>query len=208
MVEELELSCCKKQQKIPNQETGLGIRKCMKVLNDTKFRGWNVLQIFNSPLVILNADLYRRSKASSNKFFSLNTISKAFLRLIIIVFFPLVPAIIIISSENAKEERKNLKSKDRSMQDLAKVSILERCQLLTEFIEECRKALLTFKRNELSMELVIQMSIHLTMLLLSKTDYPIESGLQSIFQVRPLNFWGSPKLLDAPWGSFILPNNH
>ena len=138
--------------------------------------------------MILNADLYRRSKASSNKFFSLNTISKAFLRLIIIVFFPLVPAIIIISSENAKEERKNLKNKDRSMQDLATVSILERCLLLTEFIEESRKALLTFKRNELSMELVIQMSIHLTMLLLSKTDYPIESGLQSIFQVRPLNF--------------------
>ena len=145
-------------------------------------------KIFNSPLVILNADLYRRSKTSSNKFFSLNTLSKAFLRLIIIVFFPLVPAIIIISSENAKEERKNLKSKDRSMQDLAKTPILERCQLLTEFIEESRKALLTFKRNELSMELVIQTSIHLTMLLLSKTDYPIESGLQSIFEVRPLNF--------------------
>ena len=70
------------------------------------------------------------------------------------------------------------------MQDLGKAPILERCQLLTEFIEESRKALLTFKRNELSMELVIQMSIHLTMLLLSKTDYPIESGLQSIFQVK------------------------
>ena len=151
-----------------------------------KVWGWNVLQIFNSPLVILNADLYQRSKTSSNKFFSLNTISKAFLRLIIIVFFPLVPAIIIISSENAKEERKNLKSKDRSMQDLAKTPILERCQLLTEFIEESRKALLTFKRNELSMELVIQMSIHLTMLLLSKTDYPVESGLQSIFQVKSI----------------------
>jgi hypothetical protein len=106
--------------------------------------------------------------------------------LIIIFLFPLVPALIIISSENAKEERKNLKSKDQSLQDLAKTPILERCQLLTEFIEESRKALLTFKRNELSMELVIQMSVHLTMLLLSKTKYPVESGLQSIFQVKPI----------------------
>ena len=32
----LELSCCKKQQKSPNQETGLGNRRHLKVLNDTK----------------------------------------------------------------------------------------------------------------------------------------------------------------------------
>ena len=33
---ELELSCCKKQQKSPNQETDLGNRGRLKVLNDTK----------------------------------------------------------------------------------------------------------------------------------------------------------------------------
>ena len=32
----LELSCCKKRQKRPNQETGLGNRGRLKVLNDTK----------------------------------------------------------------------------------------------------------------------------------------------------------------------------
>ena len=42
--------------------------------------------------------------------------------------------------------------------------------------------MLTVKRNELSLELVIQMSIHLTMVLLSETEYPIESGLQAVFQ--------------------------
>ena len=31
----LELSCCKKQQKSPNQESGLRNRGCLKVLNDT-----------------------------------------------------------------------------------------------------------------------------------------------------------------------------
>ena len=32
----LELSCCKKRQKSPNQETGLGNRGRLKVLNGTK----------------------------------------------------------------------------------------------------------------------------------------------------------------------------
>ena len=47
-----------------------------------------------------------------------------------------------------------------------------------------RCALLTFKRNELSIELVIQLSIHLTMVLLSQSDYPMESGLQAIFKSK------------------------
>ena len=33
---QLELSCCKKRQKISGQETGLGNRERLKVLNDTK----------------------------------------------------------------------------------------------------------------------------------------------------------------------------
>ena len=37
-------------------------------------------------------------------------------------------------------------------------------------------------QNELSLELIPQLSINLTMLLLSITKYPVESGLQSIFQ--------------------------
>ena len=32
----IEMSCCKKLQKNPNQETGLGNRGRLKVLNDTK----------------------------------------------------------------------------------------------------------------------------------------------------------------------------
>ena len=43
---------------------------------------------------------------------------------------------------------------------------------------------LSVKRIELSLELVIQLSIHLTMVLLSQTAYPVESGLQSVFQKK------------------------
>ena len=37
----VELSCCKKWQKSPNQETGLGNRGHLKVLNDTKHANWS-----------------------------------------------------------------------------------------------------------------------------------------------------------------------
>ena len=67
---------------------------------------------------------------------------------------------------------------------LAQPIVMERCKFLTEFMDECRHGLLIFKRNELSMELVIQLSVHLIMVLLSLTDYPLESGLQTLFQVR------------------------
>ena len=36
IVNKLEPACCKKRQKSPNQETGLGNRGHMKVLNDIK----------------------------------------------------------------------------------------------------------------------------------------------------------------------------
>ena len=42
--------------------------------------------------------------------------------------------------------------------------------------------MLTFKTNELNIELVIQVSVHLAMILLSQTDYPLENGLQAVFK--------------------------
>jgi hypothetical protein len=60
--------------------------------------------------------------------------------------------------------------------------VLEECRLLTGYIKETTLALVTFKRYELSIELVIQLSIHLLMVFLSLSSYPVESGLQSIFQ--------------------------
>ena len=62
------------------------------------------------------------------------------------------------------------------------VSDLEESESITKYVNESRLALLTFKRNELSIELIIQLSIHLTMVLLSQTVYPIESSLEAIFQ--------------------------
>ena len=88
-----------------------------------------------------------------------------------------------------KDQRKSIKNsinqkkaKHFNLSGAIKPSSLEECQLLTDYISETRKALLIFKRNELSLELVVQLSIHLTMVLISQTAYPLESGLQSIFK--------------------------
>ena len=89
---------------------------------------------------------------------------------------------IIVSGEQAKEERKKLKGKGHKIEDLGTQSILEKCEVLTEFIHETKMALLIFERFELSMELIVQVSIHITILLLEETKYAIEDGLQGFQQ--------------------------
>ena len=96
----------------------------------------------------------------------------------------LVPAMILQCQDKATERQNKLKkrivkmAKDKNVQD----SDLEEVDQINAFLDECRLGLLTFRINELCLELVIQLSIHLTMVLLSRTKYPIESGLQSIFK--------------------------
>ena len=94
---------------------------------------------------------------------------------------------IIVAGEQAKEERKKLKGKGHKIEDLGSQSILEECEVLTEFIDETKMALLIFKRFELSLELIVQLSIHMTILLLEETKYPIESGLEGFQQEYEIN---------------------
>ena len=124
------------------------------------------------PLVILKADHWKNLTLNPNK--PMLVIS----RIVIILFPPLVPALLIISNENAKERRSALKDSNKT---IVEQSDLEICENLTKYMDEARKALLVFKRNEL-LELVVQLSVHLTMLLLSYTEFPVESGLQSFFK--------------------------
>ena len=99
-----------------------------------------------------------------------------------IFFFPLIPALILFASEKAKEERNRLNTKDLRNDRSKQAAAVARSELLTEFINECRLATVTLKRNELSLELIIQLSVHLMMVLLSDTLYPLETGLQAVFQ--------------------------
>ena len=58
---------------------------------------------------------------------------------------------------------------------------LEEQEEIEAYLDEVRKAHLIFKRNESALELVAQQSIQLTMLLLSRTKYPVITGLQENF---------------------------
>ena len=134
-----------------------------------------IMTACKSPLVILSV---HQAKYFNESF---NRIGVAIVRAIIFMFFPFVPAMTILSAENAKEKRNSLKLKGYKKDNLIISSILDEYGYLTKYINETRQALLTFKRNELSMELIIQQSITLTMVLLSQTDFPLEFGLQAIF---------------------------
>ena len=135
------------------------------------------------PLIVLDSKNWIKWKTRSHE----NESRKAFwpLRIFIVILTPLVPAVILFSSEKAKEKRKALINKSyREEEESFHVSTLEEFELLTEYVEESRLALLTYKRNEVCIEIVIQLSINFIMILLSQSYFPIESGLQAIFQSK------------------------
>ena len=138
---------------------------------------------FRWPLVVLSTNQWRFLKVSENTF--LIVAVKILLGLFIFICSPLIPAIITLSNEQAKDERKALIQKHKN--NLEQVSVLEEFEALTKYINETRLALLTGKRNELCLELVFQLSIHLSMVFLSRTKYPVENGLQTIFKDDDIN---------------------
>ena len=138
---------------------------------------------FRWPLVVLSTNQWRFLKVSENTF--LIVAVKILLGLFIFICSPLIPAIITLSNEQAKDERKALIQKHKNNLDQA--SVLEEFEALTKYINETRLALLTGKRNELCLELVFQLSIHLSMVFLSRTKYPVENGLQTIFNDDDIN---------------------
>ena len=131
---------------------------------------------FTRPFVVFKALPWKKLSTSHT------TLALVLVRIVVILGFLFVPALVIIRKEEAINQRKALKGKHAKMEDLVEPSVLEKCQILTDYINESKAALLTYKKNELILELVPQLSISLTMLLLSITKYPVLSGLQAIFQ--------------------------
>ena len=147
---------------------------------------------FTHPFVVLRALPWKKLSTSHS------TLQLVLIRTITIIGFLFVPALLIVGKDEAIEQRKSLKGKRAKIEDLVKPSVLENCQILTDYINASSSALLTYKKNELSLELIPQLSINLTMLLLSITKYPVESGLQSIFQDKKES--GNPSFLIVQLG--------
>ena len=136
----------------------------------------------NRPFVVVGSEAWVQSKNSDN-----NESDKQhkLLKTFIVLLFPFVPALVLLSIEKATNKKELLKDKCNQENATVTIADVEDSEKLSMFINECKLALLTFKRNELSIELVIQLTIHVIMILLSITKYPVESvssGLLLIFR--------------------------
>ena len=95
-----------------------------------------------------------------------------------------VPSLLIINREKAALRRKMLleKTKDDFLSTgVVKEQICEELQEVEKYEIDVKEAYLLFKRNEASFEIVLQMGLQLTMLLLSMTTFPTHAGLQGVF---------------------------
>ena len=135
---------------------------------------------YSRPLIVLGPDEWAEQK--STNYLSRNQLIG--LRILTVLLSPLVPALILMSEEEAEKRQNSLKDKIASLatDGISHESDLEEAEMLSSFLNECRLGLMTFKINELNVELVIQVSVHLAMILLSQTDYPLENGLQAVFK--------------------------
>ena len=118
---------------------------------------------------------------------------------LVVLLYPIVPALIVCSKKSAENEKRDILELCCRLTKAGKYDVaglLETVAKLDEYLEELKAAHLTFKRNELSLEIVIQLSVHTTMVLLSRTLIPLESGLQSIFQ--------KAKAQDSTWEVMLL----
>ena len=101
----------------------------------------------------------------------------------------IVPAVLINAKEEAKAKRDQILEEAKAQFDqreeaAAQESLRQKLRDTDAYLEESKEALLTYKRNELSIENSIQIPVQVIMLLLSPTytTYPTHSGLQAVFQ--------------------------
>ena len=109
-----------------------------------------------------------------------------FLRTIIVLFYPVIPAINICAREAAKEEKtKLLKQTEEEFHQhdgSVHTEALEKLAEVESYLLEARQGIMTFKMNELSLEVPLQLGLQLIMLLLSLSSSTTHSGLQALFQ--------------------------
>ena len=108
------------------------------------------------------------------------------LRTFIIVFYPMIPAINICAREAAKVKKKKLLEKRReefNKEDgIIRIEAMEKLAHVEKYLLEIRKGIMTFKLNELSWEVPLQLGLQLIMLLLGSSFSVTHSGLQALFQ--------------------------
>jgi hypothetical protein len=98
----------------------------------------------------------------------------------------MVPAVLINAREKAKAKLDEMLrlGKEQFHGSAARViheGVMDRIQEATEYLEALREAILIFRRNELSMEVIPQLTVQSLVLLLSWTISPTVNGLEAVF---------------------------
>ena len=143
-----------------------------------------ISMLFRDPTIILGGETWHRFK--KNKPSSCKIVV---MKIFTFVFYIMLPAILINVREEAKSKLQLwIESKrEETRKNTVTVAHLHRIRLVNEYLEETRVAFLIFKRNELTLENVLQLFLQGIMVLLSPTytKYTATySGLQSVFKER------------------------
>ena len=97
------------------------------------------------------------------------------------MFYPFVPALLMHNTHEVEKLR--IQMERRLLHHPKELKVLENeIKNQSIYLKETREAILVFKRNELFIELMIQLPIHLSMVLLSLTERPIQVGFQAVFK--------------------------
>ena len=141
-----------------------------------------ITMMFRDPTFILGGEAwykYKKNKPSMCRI--------AIMKIFIFVFYLAMPAILINVREAAKSRLQLwIESKrEETKENKITVAHLRRIRLVNDYLEETRVAFLIFKRNELTLENVLQIFLQGVMVLLSPHYTPhsaTNSGLQSVFK--------------------------
>ena len=105
----------------------------------------------------------------------------SFIKFLNVFFYPLVPALLIHTMDEANQNAKDLVKKGNEQGGITEDDIDEVGQVY-EYLKEAKMAFLTFKRNEFGVEMVLQLTIQNVMLLLATTVSPTHTGLEAVFK--------------------------
>ena len=136
------------------------------------------------PLVFLGSGGWARYTAnppSSGKLWAM--------RIFNVICCGIAPAVLINAKEEAKTKKEQILEKAKKQFDHpeeagAEGDLHQQLRDIDRYLEESKKTLNTYKRNELSVENSIQITVQVLMLLLSPTytSFFTHSGLQAVFQ--------------------------
>ena len=136
---------------------------------------------YRHPLLVLGHSAWRQvhnSPPQGTQLFSL--------RLFNLLCYPLVPAVLIDCRERANEKISDLqeKGKEQYNNSASTTEIIEEITEINIYLDQVKKGVLIYKKNELSIETVTQLTIQSVMLLMNLTVSPTVGGLEAVFKPK------------------------